>query len=226
MIDNSENMVKEQISKKSILQEFSPKNQSFSTDENSSKNQKNPNFSSSEEITKQVVSYSNSQSALSSKEINPKINRFPYCIVWTPIPCLTYFIPSIGHTGIGTSSGVIHDFAGSFFISVDDFAFGKPTKYFQLDLSEQEQYEFDRAVEKADNKYNMEEHNLCFNNCHSHVACVLNNIKYKGKSNYTMVHVWWMLITKGKYISFCSFIKTYIGFFIFVFFIWMITHKS
>ena len=221
MEESNEKMVKDQISKKNILGELTFKNQKFSEDDNTSKNQKNSNFSSNE-----VVSFSTSQSALSPKKIKPKNNRFPYCIVWTPIPFLTYIIPSIGHTGIGTSSGVIHDFAGSFFISVDDFSFGKPTKYYQLDLSEQEQYEFDRAVEKADNKYNMEEHNLCFNNCHSHVACVLNNIKYKGKSNYTMVDVWWMLIIRGKYISFCSFIKTYIGFFIFVFIMWMITHKS
>ena len=226
MEENSENMVKEQIFKNNILEEYSLKHQAFSTDENISKNQKNSNFSSNDEITKDIVSFSTSHSTFPSKKIRPKNNRFPYCIVWTPIPFLTYIIPSIGHTGIGTSSGVIHDFAGSYFISIDDFAFGKPTKYYQLELNEQEQYEFDKAVEKADNKYNMEEHNLCINNCHSHVACVLNNIKYKGKNNYTMVHVWWMLIAKGKYISFFSFIKTYIGFFILVFIMWNLTHNS
>ena len=214
MEGNSQNIVEEQISKNNIMEESSLKNKKFSTNETNkytSKNQKNSNFSTSDD--------------LSSKEINPKINRFPYCIVWTPIPFLTYIIPSIGHTGIETSSGVIHDFASSFFISVDDFAFGKPTKYYQLDLNEQEQYEFDRAIEKADNKYNMKEHNLCFNNCHSHVACVLNNIKYKGKNNYTMIHVWWMLITRGKYVSFCGFIKTYFGFLFFAFILWMIFHR-
>ena len=60
----------------------------------------------------------------SRKEINLKSSHFPYCIVWTPIPLITYLFPSIGHTGIGTSSGIIHDFAGSFFVNMDDFAFG------------------------------------------------------------------------------------------------------
>ena len=78
-----------------------------------------------------------------------------------------------------------------------------------------EEYEYDKAIEKGDAKFNMERHNLFWNNCHSHVAYVLNQIKYKGKCNYYMVDVWWILILKGKYISFLAFIKTYIGFFIF-----------
>ena len=223
MEETNENITQGQNSKKIIFEEYSLKNSVLSSDD-SAKNYQNTNIASSDEITKEV-SFSESQSK-SLPAINPKLSRFPYCIVWTPIPFLTYIIPSIGHTGIGTSSGVIHDFAGSFFVSVDNFAFGKPTKYFQLDLNEQEKYEFDRAVERGDNKYNMEEHNLCVNNCHSHVAYVLNQIKYKGKSNYNMVHIWWFLITRGKYISICSFIKTYIGFFIFIFIIWMFTHKT
>ena len=150
------------------------------------------------------------------KEINLKSSHFPYCIVWTPIPLITYIFPSIGHTGIGTSSGIIHDFAGSFFVSVDDFAFGKPTKYIKLNLTEQERYNWDRAIEKGDNKYNMEEHNIFINNCHSHVAYVLNQLNYKGKNNYNMVSIWWMLIAKGKYVSFCGFFKTYIGFLIII----------
>jgi hypothetical protein len=207
--------------------EDSQKNTMYTSEDTSIKRFNMANYTSStEDIRKDVTSFSTSQSIQSSPKISPQNNRFPFCIVWTPIPILTYIIPSIGHTGIATSSGVIHDFAGSFFVSVDNFAFGKPTKYVQLDLSEQEKYEFDRAVEKGDNKYNMEEHNLCVNNCHSHVAYVLNQIKYKGKTNYTMVNIWWLLITKGKYISVCSFIKTYIGFLIFMFIVWIFAHKN
>jgi hypothetical protein len=29
-------------------------------------------------------------------------NKYPYCIVWTPLPCISWFIPIIGHTGICT----------------------------------------------------------------------------------------------------------------------------
>jgi hypothetical protein len=41
----------------------------------------------------------------------------------------------IGHTGICTSDGYIHDFAGPYFVSVNDFAFGSPLKYVRLDNS-------------------------------------------------------------------------------------------
>uniref|UniRef100_A0A8C0L9S2 Transmembrane protein 222 n=1 Tax=Canis lupus dingo TaxID=286419 RepID=A0A8C0L9S2_CANLU len=44
-------------------------------------------------------------------------SRFPYCVVWTPIPVLTWFFPIIGHMGICTSTGVIRDFAGPYFVS-------------------------------------------------------------------------------------------------------------
>ena len=55
-------------------------------------------------------------------------------------------------------------------------------------------------------------HNICCDNCHSHVAKVLNNLKYKGREDYTMVSVWWMLIVQGKYVSWAHLIYTYIGF--------------
>ena len=54
-------------------------------------------------------------------------------------------------------------------------------------------------------------HNICCDNCHSHVARVLNNFKYKGRENYTMVDVWWMLITSGKYVSWLHVLYTYLG---------------
>ena len=97
-------------------------------------------------------------------------------------------------------------------MGVDDFAFGKPTKYIQLELTEQEKYNWDRAIEKGDNKFNMEEHNFFLNNGHSHVAFVLNKLNFHGKHNYNMVSIWWMLIAKGRYVSFCGFFKTYLGF--------------
>lgn len=59
-------------------------------------------------------------------------DKYPCCIVWTPIPLLTWLFPVIGHMGIALSSGVIRDFAGPYYVSEDNMAFGKPTKYWQL----------------------------------------------------------------------------------------------
>ena len=174
-----------------------------------------------EETNKEIIIHSNTQLNSNQKKISPQNNRYPYCIVWTPIPFLTYLIPSIGHVGIADSEGIIHDFASTFYVNIDDFSFGKPTKYFQLELNDKEQYEYDKAIQKGDLKYNREIHNLFWNNCHSHVAYVLNQVKYKGKNNYNMVDIWWILIWKGKYISFLAFIKTYLGFFIFILIIWL-----
>ena len=140
--------------------------------------------------------------------------RYPYCIVWTPIPCLTYLFPSIGHAGICTSEGIIYDFAGPYYVSVDNMAFGNPTKYIYLDLDQREIENYDDALEDGKDDYSKMMYSLCFNNCHSFIARCLNRLRYKGKTNYTMIHIWWMLIIKGKFISFKKFIQSYIGFFI------------
>ena len=55
-------------------------------------------------------------------------------------------------------------------------------------------------------------HNLCCDNCHSHVAMVLNKIKYEGRTDWTMVSVWWMCIARGKYVSWLHIFRTYICF--------------
>lgn len=69
--------------------------------------------------------------------IDAKREHYPFAIVWTPIPLLTYkkkisfldfflsysllfrwLIPIIGHLGIVTSEGLIHDFAGPYYVNV------------------------------------------------------------------------------------------------------------
>jgi len=37
--------------------------------------------------------------------------------------------------GIATSTGIIRDFSGHYYVSEDNMAFGKPTKYWQLDYT-------------------------------------------------------------------------------------------
>lgn len=67
-----------------------------------------------------------------SLPINVERARFPCCIVWTPLPVLSWFVPFIGHIGICREDGVILDFAGPNFVCVDNFAFGAPTRYCQI----------------------------------------------------------------------------------------------
>ena len=155
-------------------------------------------------------------------EIKPKLKidlerqRYPYCIVWTPIPCVTWLFPSIGHAGICTSEGVIYDFAGPYYVSVDNMAFGNPTKYIFLDLDPKECERYDDAIEEGKDDYTQQMYSFCCNNCHSFIARCLNKLRYKGKTNYTMVHIWWMLCIKSKFISLSKFIQSYLGFVIII----------
>ena len=145
-------------------------------------------------------------------KIDKNKQRYPFCIVWTPIPCISWFIPSIGHSGICNSEGIIHDFSGPYFVSIDDMAFGNPTKFAILELNQREFYEYDKAVQTATIKYNKMDYNFFTNNCHSFIAYALNKLKYKGRSNYTMVDVWWMFCTRGKFLTWGDMAKTYSGF--------------
>lgn len=52
------------------------------------------------------------------QEIGQGNGKYPMCIVWTPIPCLTWIFPFIGHIGITDSNGLIYDFAGDCHINV------------------------------------------------------------------------------------------------------------
>jgi transmembrane protein 222 len=57
--------------------------------------------------------------------------------------------------GICMSSGVIRDFAGPYFVSEDNMAFGKPTKFWKLDVSKVLGGEaaWDRAIILASEEY-------------------------------------------------------------------------
>ena len=142
--------------------------------------------------------------------------RFPLCITWTPIPMITWFLPFIGHTGLCGADGVIHDFAGPYYVSEDDFAFGECHKYVMIDVENGSLQKFQEDIMRADRTYRKRMHNICCDNCHSHVARALNNHKYRGKDNWTMVSVWWLLVTESKYVSIAHIFWTYLPFLLLV----------
>ena len=123
-------------------------------------------------------------------KIDPKKNRFPYCIVWTPLPIISWIFPFIGHTGICDAEGVIYDFAGPYVVSRDDFAFGKVHKYFRLDIPAEQTAAYHKAIRQANKEYRKRNHSICCDNCHSHCAMALNKFKFKGRANYTMLSIW------------------------------------
>ncbi|XP_060600834.1 transmembrane protein 222-like [Ruditapes philippinarum] len=152
--------------------------------------------------------------------IDHKRQRYPNCIVWTPIPCLTWLLPMIGHMGIATTAGVIRDFAGPYYVSEDEMAFGRPTKYWQLDIDkvgkkgQSQKDTWDLAVYDASEEYKTRMHNLCCDNCHSHCAMALNIMEYGGSKSWNMVKLCFYMLIFGKYVSVCGFIKTWLPFLI------------
>ncbi|XP_029023277.1 transmembrane protein 222 [Betta splendens] len=152
---------------------------------------------------------------IASEKINPEASRYPYCIVWTPIPVLSWLLPFVGHMGICTSSGVIRDFAGPYYVSEDNMAFGRPTKYWMLDVSKvyaNGANAWDTAVHDASEEYKHRMHNLCCDNCHSHVAMALNLMKYENSTSWNMVNLCLLALIHGKHVSCAGFLKTWLPF--------------
>jgi len=120
--------------------------------------------------------------------------------------------------GIATSMGVIRDFAGPYYVSEDCMGFGNPTKYWQLPLEKiptgAQRELWDRSVYEASEEYKGRMHNLCCDNCHSHVAFALNLMKYENSTNWNMIKLAFFMLIKGKYVSFGGFIKTWLPFLI------------
>lgn len=50
------------------------------------------------------------------------------------------------------------------------------------------------------------------NNCHHHVADVLNRCNYRGRADWSQSSVWWMCLWEGSYLSKCGVFKVYLPF--------------
>jgi len=155
-----------------------------------------------------------------SLEPKPSKDHFPLCIVWCPIPGLTWLIPPIGHLGIVTSDGIIHDFAGPYFVNRDahNMGFGSVTKYLPVDLKTLKAQNgnsikaWDEAIESSSEDYDKMMHNLFCNNCHSHVSQVLNELEFQGFKHWNTLFLILYLMMHARFVSFLRFVKTYAGF--------------
>lgn len=150
--------------------------------------------------------------------INFQTDKYPFCIVWTPIPVLTWFFPFIGHMGIALSNGVIRDFAGPYFVSEDNMAFGRPTRYLILDPRKVNggAMRWDEAVSKASVVYGTRMHNLFCDNCHSHVGLALSQMEYNGSIRWNMIRLAAWMFFCGKFVRAPGLLKTFMPFLIIV----------
>ena len=159
---------------------------------------------------------------LPTTHIDVANNRYPYCIVWSPLPLITWLCPVIGHMGICDSQGVIWDFAGPYTINRDDMAFGRPTRYLQLDPSqikaaleggskgsEETMQMWDNSVKTSNCHYSRKMHNICCQNCHHHTARSLSNMKYRGISKWSQITLAFWIFFRAPFTSVWGFLYTF-----------------
>ncbi|XP_078394156.1 transmembrane protein 222-like, partial [Cetorhinus maximus] len=71
---------------------------------------------------------------------------------------------------------------------------------------------WDNSVLEASEEYKHRMHNLCCDNCHSHVAMALNLMRYDNKTSWNMVKLCFLMLIHGKYVSFGGFVRTWLPF--------------
>lgn len=137
--------------------------------------------------------------------------RLAYTIVWSPLPPITWLIPFIGHTGICNSNGVASDFRGPYTVGDDGrMAFGAPTRALRIinkgnggsSISITAQ-QWDDAIREANVEYGGRMHNICCDNCHSHVAYALNlmSVSAYGVQKWDMVKIAALVFFRADFLS-------------------------
>lgn len=165
--------------------------------------------------------------------IDPKKAKFPCCLVWNPLPVVSWLAPFIGHVGICREDGVVLDFSGSYLVNVDNFAFGPAARYLQLDRTQccfppnlsahtcKHGYQhsesgaaitWDDALQTSMRCYECQTHNLFTCNCHSFVANCLNRMCYGGSMSWNMVNVGALVLFKGQWVDFRSIVRSFMPF--------------
>lgn len=116
---------------------------------------------------------------------------------------ISYVFPTIGHVGIADSAGVIRDFSGPYTVTRGRMMGGPPRRVWALNISPDEyvNVKYDEAVENVSGIYSNRMHNIFADNCHSHVARTLNEIRYEDRDDWNMARVWWRIWRHGKWTS-------------------------
>lgn len=162
--------------------------------------------------------------------IDPAAARFPQCIVWTPLPVMSWLAPYVGHMGICRENGVILDFAGPYFVNVDNFAFGATARYVQLSnqqcsfssnlnsethalgSNDAEISGWDDGICSVMQQFQHISYNLFTCNCHSFVASCLNKLAYRGSANWNVIRVVFLILLKGRWVSKSAIVKSFAPF--------------
>ncbi|KAK3165248.1 hypothetical protein QOZ80_1AG0030820 [Eleusine coracana subsp. coracana] len=166
-------------------------------------------------------------------EIDPKKARFPCCIVWTPLPVVSWLAPYIGHVGICQEDGAVLDFAGSNLVSVNNFAYGSVARYIQLDRKKccfpanlsahvcKRSYNhtevgtaisWDDALQSGLRHFQHKFYNLFTCNCHSFVSNCLNRLAYDGSVEWNVLNIAVLVWLHGQWVDKMSVVRSFFPF--------------
>ncbi|KAK8889302.1 hypothetical protein M9Y10_034048 [Tritrichomonas musculus] len=144
--------------------------------------------------------------------------RLSCCIVWTQIPMLTWIIPLFGHVGICDSHGCVHDFQGTYYVGKGNMLFGDPSQKWVIPI---DPATLDNAINEVANQFKGVPYDILCSNCHFFVASVLDHANFrplccfKNWSTGATIKIAWGIFLKGRSISICRFLSTWIPFLIF-----------
>ncbi|GKY90565.1 hypothetical protein MPSEU_000030200 [Mayamaea pseudoterrestris] len=135
--------------------------------------------------------------------MDSNVQDLSFSIVWSPLPFVTWLLPFIGHLGICDSQGIASDFRGSYYVGSDGrMAFGAPTRALKVDVGEIGAEQWDAAIRQANSTYNQRIHNICCDNCHSHVACALNDMHVRafGIEKWSMINLCFLMFFRSRFL--------------------------
>jgi len=170
----------------------------------------------------------------STPSSSSEIHDLSFSILWSPLHPITAIFPFIGHMGIADSRGHAHDFQGPYYVGTDGsrplprMAFGRPTRYLKMDVVGElpgGPERWDEAILQADGIYRHRMHNLFCDNCHSHVARALNIMEYKGRHDWNMVKLCFLVFFKGSFVNYQSMVAQFLPFLLFVLLFLLISGK-
>lgn len=132
---------------------------------------------------------------------------------------ISWFVPWIGHLGVGDSSGRVHDFAGPYTVNTGHFMV-PVAKFYQLPASvwAGREREWDAGLAQADEIYSQRVHNIVADNCHHHsvkaLACMKlgSSREVAALTQLSMMDAFWLITLKGQFISPGAWLMTYVPF--------------
>ncbi|XP_078439501.1 protein REVERSION-TO-ETHYLENE SENSITIVITY1-like isoform X2 [Wolffia australiana] len=156
------------------------------------------------------------------EEIDRKKGKFPCCIVWTPLPIISWLVPYIGHVGICREDGVVLDFSGSNLVAEDGFPYGPVARYLQLDREKccfphnlathscKQPYKhaengvaisWDDALRSTSRQFENKFYNIFTCSSYSFVATCLDRLCYSNSLNWNMVNVAALVLWRGRWVG-------------------------